>query len=68
MVFQFWKFLSRREKQAAFSDLEALDRKPLCRHTAPLYVVLAAHNSAIRWTQEVTTALMPSLVSYIFGT
>jgi hypothetical protein len=67
-MLQFWKFLSWREKQAAFSDLEALDRKPLCRHTAPLYVILAAHNSAIRWTQEVITVLTPSLFSQIFGT
>jgi len=68
MVLKFWKFLSRREKQAAFSDLEALDRKPLCRHTGPLNVILAAHNGAVRWIQEVTTALMPLLVSHIFGT
>jgi len=68
MVLQFWKFLSWREKQATFSDLEALDRKPLCGHTVALYVILAAHNSAISWTQQVTTALMASLVSQIFGT
>jgi hypothetical protein len=68
MVLQFWKFLSRREKQAAFPDLQALDRKPLYRHTVPMYVILAAHNRAIRWTQEVTTALIPSSVAQIFGT
>jgi hypothetical protein len=68
MVLQIWKFLSWGKKQATFSYLEALDRKPLCRHTVPLYVILAAHNSAIRWTQEVIIALTPSLVSQIFGT
>lgn len=68
MVVQFWKFLSRRVKQVAFANLEALDGKPLCRHTLPLYIILATHNSAIRWIQEVTTTLTPSLVPHIFGT
>jgi hypothetical protein len=68
MILQFWKFLSLREKQAVFSGPEVLDGKPLCRYSVPLNVILSADKSTIRWTQEVTTTLMPSLFSEIFGT
>jgi hypothetical protein len=60
MALKFWKFLSRREKQAAFSSFQVLDRKPLCRYKAPLYVILSADKNTIRRTQEVRSTIETS--------
>jgi hypothetical protein len=70
MMLQFWKFLSRHEKQALFSGPEVLDRKLLCRYRVPLYVILSEGKSTIRWAQQVTTTLMPPLFlqSFVPGT